>query len=260
LHGDWTGGAFHCFKLAKEAGTDQPFYALEPFVFEEGPEIPTIESMAASYLKIVRSVQPEGPYYLGGYCNGGLIAYEMALQLKNAGEEIDLLALVDPSWGEPAKMYMRLFGGVLHLKERQQWKLYLELRHIYIRKMRPIIQKIKHSVDQQLLDGIQLLLDRDETFKRLHPSTQTLRKDYSTIFAWALQQYEPDYYDGKVIHYWARDEKKSELIDPWMNKIQMKETVSHIIPGTHYTILTDEIQTFAERLGTDIKEAQERKR
>ena len=54
----------------------------------------TIEEMAARHIKMLREFQPEGPYLLGGHCNGGLIAFEMARQLADRGERVDLLALI----------------------------------------------------------------------------------------------------------------------------------------------------------------------
>jgi thioesterase domain-containing protein len=54
-----------------------------------------IEAMAAAYLDEVRAVQPRGPYFLSGYCGGGLVAFEMARSLQALGERVALLALVD---------------------------------------------------------------------------------------------------------------------------------------------------------------------
>jgi thioesterase domain-containing protein len=51
--------------------------------------------MASYYLEQLRKVQPEGPYYLGGMCAGGTIAFEMALQLEEQGQEVGLVALID---------------------------------------------------------------------------------------------------------------------------------------------------------------------
>ncbi len=55
----------------------------------------TIEQMAKSYLAEVRAIQPIGPYYLGGLCSGGVIAYEMAIQLQAMGQEVALVAIMD---------------------------------------------------------------------------------------------------------------------------------------------------------------------
>jgi thioesterase domain-containing protein len=51
--------------------------------------------MAALYVETIRSVQPSGPYLLGGWSMGGVIAYEMARQLRQRGEEVELVALID---------------------------------------------------------------------------------------------------------------------------------------------------------------------
>ena len=54
-----------------------------------------VEQLAERYLEAVRSVQPEGPYLLAGYCFGGLVAFEMARRLRAAGSEVAMLALVN---------------------------------------------------------------------------------------------------------------------------------------------------------------------
>jgi len=54
-----------------------------------------IEEMAAHYLNEIRTVQPKGPYFFGGFSFGGLVAYEMAQQLHAAGEKVGLMVLFD---------------------------------------------------------------------------------------------------------------------------------------------------------------------
>lgn len=97
LHGDIYGAGLYCHGLAQRLGAEQPFYSLAPLGFESGPPPRTIEQMAAFFLPQLRAVQPHGPYLLGGFCNSGLVAYEMARRLASAGEEIGLLALVRTS-------------------------------------------------------------------------------------------------------------------------------------------------------------------
>src|SRR5271154_5449555 len=82
--------------LAKQLGDDQPFFGLQSQGLG-GTQRPLsrIEDMAAIYLKEIRKKQPRGPYLLGGYCMGGTIAYEVACQFQQIGEEVALLALFD---------------------------------------------------------------------------------------------------------------------------------------------------------------------
>ncbi|HEU5220243.1 MAG TPA: amino acid adenylation domain-containing protein, partial [Gemmatimonadales bacterium] len=84
LHGDLTGGGFYCRGLADALGPEQPLYAIPPQTPHLADQILTIDGMAAVHLAAVRKVQPRGPYRLGGYCTGGLVAFEMARQLRQA--------------------------------------------------------------------------------------------------------------------------------------------------------------------------------
>jgi amino acid adenylation domain-containing protein len=82
--------------LARHLGKDQPFYGLQSLGLDGRSQIlTTIEEMAASYLKEIRGVSPSGPYFLGGYCLGGLVAYEIAQRLLAQGQTVALLALFD---------------------------------------------------------------------------------------------------------------------------------------------------------------------
>jgi len=84
-------------------GEDQPFYGLQPPALSKGQALSSVEAMAAYYLQEIRTLQPEGPYYLGGGCFGGLVALEMAQQLKAQGQEVALLVLIDtPPSPEPS--------------------------------------------------------------------------------------------------------------------------------------------------------------
>ena len=112
------GGAIHNYiNLARQLGPEQPFYALEQTPDQLESETITIEETATTYLKEIRAVQPEGPYLLGGWCYGGLVAFEMAQQLLQQGQKVDLLVVIDailpettvqPSKYDDAKFMLRL--------------------------------------------------------------------------------------------------------------------------------------------------------
>jgi len=83
------------YALARHLPPDQPVYGLcAPAVSECEPH-PRLERMAELHVKEIRVVQPNGPYVIAGECTGGALAYEIAQQLRAAGEEVALLALVD---------------------------------------------------------------------------------------------------------------------------------------------------------------------
>jgi thioesterase domain-containing protein/acyl carrier protein len=91
------GGQVLCYAdLARSLGPDQPVYGLQaPDLTEVGEDEMGIEEMAASYVEAAREAWPHGPYLLGGWSFGGLVAFEMARQLAAAGEAVPLVALLD---------------------------------------------------------------------------------------------------------------------------------------------------------------------
>lgn len=134
LHGDFKGGPFYCFPLARDLGPDQPFYTLEPYRFDGLPLPPTIEVMAAAHITAMRAVQPEGPYLLGGFCNGGVVAYEMAQQLHAQGEKVDLLILMNPhpvTYLRWVRRIVNRFGRLVRFDQGKQLYWFLWPHHMY---------------------------------------------------------------------------------------------------------------------------------
>lgn len=84
--------------LAAQLHPDQPFYGVQsPMLYQEQTTLTSIEEMAACYIKAIRTVQETGPYHLGGWSLGGLLAFEVARQFQDQGEAVDLLAIFDRS-------------------------------------------------------------------------------------------------------------------------------------------------------------------
>jgi thioesterase domain-containing protein len=83
--------------LARWIGPDQPFYALPlPDAYGKLPERICIPHAATRFIAEMRALQPTGPYYLGGFCFGATVAFEIARQLHAAGEPVSLLLMLDP--------------------------------------------------------------------------------------------------------------------------------------------------------------------
>src|SRR5271156_3535182 len=97
----------------------QPFYGLQAIGLDAScAPFTSIEEMAALYTKEIRRKQPHGPYYLGGYCMGGTVAYEVAQQIRAQGEQVALLALFDTmDWSKvpPASIWDKSYHGVERL-------------------------------------------------------------------------------------------------------------------------------------------------
>jgi acyl transferase domain-containing protein/thioesterase domain-containing protein len=95
VHG--AGGNVLNFKVISDRlGPQQPFYGLQAQgVDGRLPPLSTIEDMATQYVEAIRAVDPTGPYRLAGYSAGGVIAYEMAQQLRRAGAQVDTILMID---------------------------------------------------------------------------------------------------------------------------------------------------------------------
>jgi amino acid adenylation domain-containing protein len=95
VHGGFGAVLFYS-QLTRCLGMEQPLYGLQAQGLDGGPiEHTSVETMAAYYLEEMRRVQPHGPYFFGGYSFGGVVAFEMAQQLRAAGEQMALLVLFD---------------------------------------------------------------------------------------------------------------------------------------------------------------------
>ncbi|MET9950594.1 amino acid adenylation domain-containing protein [Streptomyces sp. NPDC006339] len=99
------GGNVLCYvRFAKHLPDGQPFYALQAAGADPGTEaLRSVEEIAASYVEAIRRVQPSGPYVIGGWSFGGFVAFEMARQLRAAGEEIARLVLLDTTALNPGR-------------------------------------------------------------------------------------------------------------------------------------------------------------
>jgi amino acid adenylation domain-containing protein len=95
IHG--AGGNVLLYRdLVRRLGRDYPFFGLQAQGLDgKAPVLSTVEAMAEKYLNEIRQLQPDGPYFLGGYCLGGTIAYEMAQVLRRKGHQVALVALLD---------------------------------------------------------------------------------------------------------------------------------------------------------------------
>jgi thioesterase domain-containing protein len=115
VHG-MSGNVLNFRDLARRLGPDQPFFGLQALGLN-GRDQPhtSIEDMASHYIAEVQRVDPDGPYYLGGFSGGGTVAFEMARQLRGLGKEVRLVVFLD-TWS-PAYVYkspLRRVAGVFH--------------------------------------------------------------------------------------------------------------------------------------------------
>ncbi|WP_143589890.1 non-ribosomal peptide synthetase, partial [Streptomyces africanus] len=108
--------------LARHIGAEHPIYGIQaPCVVDFAPLPGSVEEIAADYIRRIKEVRPEGPYHLLGWSFGGTLVYEMAVQLRAAGEEVGVLCVLDayprtgvPDDREEQSLYAWLLEGIGH--------------------------------------------------------------------------------------------------------------------------------------------------
>ena len=96
FHVDFEEGRYYAVRLARLLGPDQPLLLVAPHGIGDEPIPSSIRAMAADRLPLIRDAQPQGPYRLCGYCMGGVIAFEVARKLMSAGEQVEMVGMIDP--------------------------------------------------------------------------------------------------------------------------------------------------------------------
>jgi amino acid adenylation domain-containing protein len=152
------GNVVGYMELARLLGPDQPFYGLQARGLD-GREKPfeRIEPMAEHYVDELRKVQPKGPYYIGGACFGGVVAWEMAQRLRAAGEEVAFLMLLE-TW--PPKRRLPLVGAISRQSQHVRFLASAAFRHFReLTRMSP--RKIVQALRERSKIVTEMVASRD---------------------------------------------------------------------------------------------------
>ena len=237
------GGNVLCYaELAQNLGNNRPFYGLQSLGLS-GKQKPltTIEEMATSYIEALQEIQPHGPYYLGGWSMGGVVAWEMARQLEEVGQKVALLALIDTY--APKTMSEKeqidaatlanslaadlggIFGTELSISAYniQQLQPEEQLQHIFTTAKR-------HNLLPPEV-GIEQMRQLFEVFKANRV---------------AVTNYQPQPYSGRIVQFCA----SSPEADRGWSSLVTGKLETYMIPGDHYGMMrSPHVQVLAQKLG-----------
>lgn len=247
-------------ELAGRLGSDQPFYGLQPFGLDGiHPPLTSIEAMATQYIAALRHVQPHGPYQLGGWSFGGLVAFEMAQQLRQAGDRVSLLALFDtqaptsryhPSVGKIAKFLITTvarsigpfvldYGKLVALSLNQQ-SVFSQLR-----------AALEHTMMAQLLPQASQVRMLDEL--TLH---RMLRIFYANSRA-ALRYVPQPYPDSMTLFKTGELVQESQDAALGWRELAQNGLQLHSVSGNHLTLLQPpHIQSLVAQLQPYLSDSQ----
>lgn len=225
-----SGGDVLCYsRLANCLGPEQPVYGIRALGLEEGEQpLSTIEALAERYVNCVLQVQPDGPYFLGGYSMGAIAAFEMARQLKTAGMEVKLLALLDMWVLSPdeiteiddALVLSGFLGGYLPVEF---------LRNLPQNEQVPYVcQRLKELG----------WLDKDVTVAQIQRIVRVCKMNDL-----AVQAFKPSSYPGKITLFRAQQERdaargsRPRTQERSLGWSRFAEVDVHDVPGNHDNLM-----------------------
>jgi len=235
------GNVLEFYELARHLGPDQPFYGLQSLGLDKGSQPHTrISEMAAHYLEEIRRVQPHGPYFIGGRSLGGTIAYEMACQLRDAGEEVGFLALLDTY---PAG-YLKLVPQ----SNRATNKLNRFRKRVKCHYANIAGESLPGQA-QYVFEKIRYVPGRLKTltWRRMYRLTKAAGtplpaslRDVTEFNSLAAAEFVPRTYPGVVTLFWASGDRRAsfDLVDGWQVLAQGGINV-HEISGSHLNLIKE---------------------
>jgi amino acid adenylation domain-containing protein len=229
------GGNVLCYRgLAGKL--DRPFYGLQaPGLFGEQPPLDNVEQMGMLYREALQKAWPSGPYLLGGWSSGGMIAFEIARQLEMLGEEIERVIMVDapaPMQNGPVDDFTLLLW---FLDDLDLGIDTARLRHDHVStEADPSLTAVLEQIREQ--QGLGHEIDPEQLQHVLSVFKRVVR---------AGRDYRPGAIDADITVLRAKDGDVSEFADhpafaaiDWgWREFTRGQIECSWVPGTHYTVL-----------------------
>jgi aspartate racemase len=240
----WVRGGPRFRLLAQKLGPDQPFLGLD-LPFTDGNRLPVpyrFEDISALLIRVMREVQPKGPYYLGGLCVNAVIAYEIARQLVHDGEEVALLAMLD---AHNQAFYKNPFKDGRY-SSRIKYHLSNLLKLDANETSAYLLDRLDEA--RRKIERVAWRLTSD------HTGEERLRNTDSIVHP-AFSRYEPQPYSGRILLLQSSDWPVGPYFD---FKLGWKDLVAggiefHSIPGNHPSMFGEPaVNVVAEKLGSHL--------
>ncbi|NEO70941.1 MAG: hypothetical protein F6K52_15980 [Moorea sp. SIO3H5] len=264
------GNVVYYSYLARYLSSDQPFYGLQAVGLDgESEPYTRIEDIAAHNIQEIQSIQPQGPYLLGGHSFGGKVAFEMAQQLQKQGQEVALLAILDTippepenkvlslGWNDATWMtYIGKFLGYLFGKE-------LNLSYEILEQLTPDAQ-FNYLYEQ--LQQIKFLppgagINQLSGFVRVFKANimcsyfpQEIYPNQITLFR-CIEHYPEKVMDREL--YESLTSQDSSIPDWGWSQFSSRPVEIYEVPGDHISMVAEpHVQVLAQKLMACIEQAQ----
>lgn len=245
LHGSIRGGGFYCRELAAAVGPDQPIIAIRPHTMRHGA-LPSIEAMAADTVALIKRSTPHGPYVVGGYCNGGLVAFEVARQLRARGDDVAHVVLIDvPDVARGVHTACALVqrgGALLRVDAQLRARLCAQVARWPHHQRRFRASSAKH---QFVAQRIARLLRASPRATADGPAREPVPDVQLDAWIRLTEAHVPGHYDGRLTLLATRPDDPADgpRGRSWIGRATHVEI--RPIPGRHLTCLTEHLANTA---------------
>jgi len=256
------GGHVFCYSdLSRHLGVDQPFYGLQSSSPTEldGEDADTLRRMAKRYVVDLRRVQPVGPYCLGGWSMGGVVAFEMARQIRAAGDAVAFLALIDSA--VPRSTIPGRRDSLIRLLDPFARGLgWAPLLPLATSDLSP-----RSDSFESLGAGLRRLAQQADAAGLLPPDLDLPRlQELFRLFARnveAMQRYVPEPYSGALTLFRAQKDAAKDAAgrDYGWRRWALAGVEVCSVPGDHFSMVFEpQVGRLAEQLRSRLSEAAER--
>ena len=194
------GDQFTLGAMVPYLNADQPVYGLEPLGLHKG-SVRSVEDIASQYVAAIKAVRPTGPYLIAGYCSGSLIAWETATQLRDSGEVVPLLVLLDaasptiPSTRPslPARLVRKAYALRTEWDAVRRTQKGRKLGHLQNR-----LRRAHRRAQISLIEAFGLTADRVPTNWRMSCEESEAMREVMQLYDTVRPSYRPQTYSGRV--------------------------------------------------------------
>ncbi len=257
------GNVLDYHPLVNHLDSDQPVYAFQARGLDGNLiKDATLPEMAAAYVAELRAFQPEGPYFLGGFCLGGLLALEAAEQLVAAGQKVSLVMMVQSIHPEAMDFKPRT-AAYKRFWYRLTKRVRLEAENFSNGRKGYLMQRIIHLAD--VLRVRASIAYRDITGKNA-AMTPELSKLYffealGVEHKKAMDQYRPAPFDGDVVVFRAKNQLKGLIADQylgWKNTVRGNLEMCDVPGHQQNVMLEPNVSQLAKELSLRLKAAHQK--
>jgi oxalate---CoA ligase len=262
FHGDILGGGFYAARLASLLGPERPMFVSSPFPLPLH-QLPTVEIIATRKRRALQRLQPHGPYALGGFCVGAVVAYEVARQLEAEGEEVERVVLVEPEIGNAiTRSHQRVVNQVVRRRNTPREKVETFTRGVrkierlvgiwnapWPEKKRFLIGNTRKLVAKPAADpALQPAAEDSSAASDMDPHGGWLLSAYQ----WVVNSYVPRSLRGPVTLLVTEEHLKQApfIVRQWQNA--SPQTQVELVPGEHLTCITTHLDAVAEKIGREL--------